>query len=114
MVPGANLGDELGGELAATDSRGAGRIEQHVGDAGCGRDDCGPWTRLGLDDGSDLVTRAASPTEVPPNFITIIWPVPLLCYRDIKSGGSVSAPACRSVLLECATLSRVPPDRQAR
>ena len=61
----ADIGDELGGELAATDSRGAGRIEQHVGDAGCGRDDCGPWTRLGLDDGSNWWTRGVSDRGAP-------------------------------------------------
>jgi hypothetical protein len=55
VVPGANTGDEFGDELAAIDSRGASRIQQHIGDAGCGRDDGGPWSRLGLDDGGDLV-----------------------------------------------------------
>ena len=47
VVPGANLGDEPGDELAAIDSRGAGRIQQHVGDAGCSRDDRGPRSSAG-------------------------------------------------------------------
>ena len=55
VVPSANPGDEPGDELAAVDSRGAGRIQQHVGDTGCSRDDRGPRTWLGVDDGGDLV-----------------------------------------------------------
>jgi hypothetical protein len=44
-------------------------------------------------------TRATSPTEVPPNFITIIAPV-LRRFRFVakKEAGALSAPACRSVL----------------
>ncbi len=61
-----------GGGVGRAGGGGAGEGEQLVGDAGVGGDDDqGPAGGVLLDDVDYLAVASGSPTEVPPNFITI-------------------------------------------
>ena len=117
VVPSANLGSEPGRRSPRTFAgRGARRVEQQLVTPEAAETTAARGAGLGLRRWRRPGGRARRlATEVPPNFMTIIAPTLLpIAIRRTKSGGSVSAPACRSVLLKFATVSRVPPDRQAR
>jgi hypothetical protein len=60
--------------------------------------------------------RDASPSEVPPNFITIIWPVLFLAGHALPRTKRRERFRSRLPIRPdwFATISRAPPDRQAR